>query len=60
MEALDTFSPHIESTQSLFVQAQVNIMNAPKRTAPISRPRGGLDHAYGGVLHLLTLFFGDF
>lgn len=25
-----------------------------------SQATGGLDHANGGVLHLLALFFGDF
>jgi len=31
-----------------------------KKRAPIFRPRGGLNHTYGGVLHLLALFFGYF
>ena len=34
--------------------------NYASRIYVSSRPRGGLDHAYGGVLHLLALFFGDF
>ena len=60
MEALDTFSPQIESPQCLLQTQDKHKESTPSGTAPISRPRGGLDHAYGGVLHLLTLFFGDF
>ena len=60
METLDTFSL-TSNRLNVFVQAQDEYKeSAPSGTAPIPRPRGGLDHAYGGVLHLLTLFFGDF